>query len=144
MTYTTETTSQVEFADYIATERSRLASRKQSIVDQQHQLTSELTAIDSELRAIVAYESAKTGKTSRSKSNGATHTRSPRNGSKRTEILNVVTANVDGMSRGDILNALGVKGDKSGEMSVSNALTALTKTQQLVRENGHYFAAQAA
>ena len=33
---------------------------------------------------------------------------------------------------------MGLKGDKSGEMSVSNALTALTKSNQVHREGGKY------
>ena len=36
---------------------------------------------------------------------------------------------------------MGLKGDKSGEMSVSNALTALTKNNQVRREGGKYVAA---
>ena len=31
---------------------------------------------------------------------------------------------------------MGLKGNKSGEMSVSNALTALTKTNQVTRQTG--------
>jgi hypothetical protein len=33
---------------------------------------------------------------------------------------------------------MGVKGDKSGEQSVSNALTELMKQNQLGRKNGKY------
>jgi len=33
---------------------------------------------------------------------------------------------------------MGLKGDKSGEMSVSNALTALTKNNQVQRDGGKY------
>jgi hypothetical protein len=33
---------------------------------------------------------------------------------------------------------MGLKGDKAGEMSVSNALTALTKNNQVRREGGKY------
>jgi hypothetical protein len=36
---------------------------------------------------------------------------------------------------------MGLKGDKSGEMSVSNALTALTKANQVARRDGRYVAA---
>ena len=42
------------------------------------------------------------------------------------------------MSRGEILEAMGLKGNKAGEMSVSNALTALTKASQVVRRDGKY------
>jgi hypothetical protein len=37
-----------------------------------------------------------------------------------------------------VLEQMGLKGDKSGEMSVSNALTALTKSNQVHREGGKY------
>jgi hypothetical protein len=36
---------------------------------------------------------------------------------------------------------MGLKGNKSGEMSVSNAVTALTKANQVTRRNGRYAAA---
>jgi len=38
-----------------------------------------------------------------------------------------------GLTRGEILEKMGLKGNKSGEMSVSNALTALTKSNQVQR-----------
>jgi hypothetical protein len=44
----------------------------------------------------------------------------------------------NGLSRGEILNLIGVKGDKSGEQSVSNALSALTKQNQLGRKDKKY------
>jgi hypothetical protein len=46
-----------------------------------------------------------------------------------------------GLSRGEILEKMGLKGDKSGEMSVSNALTALTKRNEVRRAGGKYHAA---
>jgi hypothetical protein len=36
---------------------------------------------------------------------------------------------------------MGLKGDKAGEMSISNALTAVTKANQVTRRDGRYFAA---
>jgi hypothetical protein len=36
---------------------------------------------------------------------------------------------------------MGLKGDKSGEMSVSNALMALTKSKQVSRRDRKYVAA---
>ncbi len=46
-----------------------------------------------------------------------------------------------GMGRADILEALGVKGDKSGEQSVSNALSALKKKGDIAVEDGKYIIA---
>jgi hypothetical protein len=40
--------------------------------------------------------------------------------------MQVIKGNPSGLTRGEILDRMGLKGDKSGEMSVSNALTALS------------------
>ena len=53
----------------------------------------------------------------------------------------VIGENPEGLTRGEILERMGLKGDKSGEMSVSNALTALTKRNQVSRAGGKYRAA---
>jgi len=47
----------------------------------------------------------------------------------------------NGLTRGEILEKMGLKGNKTGEMSVSNALTALTKANQVRRDGGKYHAA---
>ena len=44
---------------------------------------------------------------------------------------------------GELLEKMGLKGDKAGEMSVSDALIALTKNNQLMRRDGKYHAATA-
>jgi hypothetical protein len=46
-----------------------------------------------------------------------------------------------GLARKDILERMGLKGDKAGESSISNALTALTKANQVTRRDGRYVAA---
>jgi hypothetical protein len=53
-------------------------------------------------------------------------------------LLELIRQN-DGLSRGEILERMGLKGDKSGEMSVSNALNALNKSNQVRREGGKYY-----
>jgi hypothetical protein len=55
--------------------------------------------------------------------------------------MQVIKDNPSGLTRGEILERMGLKGDKSGEMSVSNALTALTKANRVVRRDGKYVAA---
>jgi hypothetical protein len=59
-------------------------------------------------------------------------------GSRREAIIAVIREATAGLSRGEILEKMGLKGDKAGEMSVSNALTALGKTNQIRREGGKY------
>jgi hypothetical protein len=132
------------FADYIAQERERLHVEREEIFNQQHELEGKLADINRELAAIDAYEAAKTGKTVRQPAGPARGARArpqARRGSKREALLQLIKDNPSGLGRGEILERMGLKGDKSGEMSVSNALTALTKANQVTRRDGRYVAA---
>jgi hypothetical protein len=71
-------------------------------------------------------------------SGGPGRGRGSRRGSRRDAIIAVIRENTAGLSRGEILEKMGLKGDKAGEMSVSNALTALGKSNQVRREGGKY------
>ena len=130
----------MNFADFIARERERLHGEREQVFTAQQELESKLAAINNELRAIDAYEAAKTGKTAapaRQARGGAART-TERRGSRREGLLALIRQNVAGLSRGEILEKMGLKGNKSGEMSVSNALTALTKAGQVSRQDGKY------
>ena len=126
------------FPEFISRERERLRAEREQVFSQQKELQRKLDAINREFAAIEAYETAKTGKAARQAPAG----RQPRarRGSRREALLEIIRQS-DGLSRGEILERMGLKGDKSGEMSVSNALTALTKSNQVHREGGKYRAA---
>ena len=126
------------FAEYIARERERLHAEREQVFTQQEELRRRLDAVNREFAAMEAYETAKTGKAPRR----AQTDRQPRarRGSRREALLEMIRQS-DGLSRGEILERMGLKGDKSGEMSVSNALTALTQSNQVRREGGKYRAA---
>ncbi len=133
--------AEMRFADAMQQERERLHREREEVFNQQHALEEKLAGINREFAAIDAYEAAKTGKAVGS----ARQARGPRRqqgrrGSKREALMEVIRANASGLSRGEILERMGLKGDKSGEMSVSNALTALTKANQIARREGKYFA----
>src|SRR3954447_27042330 len=123
------------FAEYIARERERLRAEREQVFSQQEELQRKLDAINREYAAIDAYETAKTGKAGRR----AQADRQPRarRGSRRQALLELIRQS-DGLSPGEILERMGLKGDKSSAMSVSNALTALTKSNQVRREGGKY------
>jgi hypothetical protein len=129
------------FAQHIQSERERLTRERETIRGQQRELEQKLTAIDREFQAIEAYETAKSGKVARGGGVSAGRGTRARRGSKREGILQAIKNAASGLSRGELLQALGLKGDKSGEMSVSNALTALTKSNQVRRDGGKYHAA---
>src|SRR3954465_351645 len=123
------------FPEFIARERERLRAEREQIFSQQKELQRKLDAVNREFAAIEVYETAKTGKAARQAPAG----RQPRarRGSRREALLELIRQG-DGLSRGELLERMGLKGDKSGEMSVSNALTTLTKSNQVHRENGKY------
>jgi hypothetical protein len=131
------------FAEYIGRERDRLNAEREAIITQQRELDQRLAEINREFQAVDAYEAAKGGKgptrqTGARKSSGV---RQARRGSRREELMNVIRQG-HGLTRGEILEKMGLKGNKSGEMSVSNALTALTKSRQVRRnEERKYVAA---
>ena len=133
------------FADVIQQERENLHRERE-------ELQNKLAEIERELEAIDAYEATKSRKaksparrqarTRRTGMKAEVRTRRrkaavPR-GSQRQAVLRVVTENPAGLRRREILARLGVKGNKTGEMSISNALTALTKSHQLDRKDGKY------
>src|SRR6202521_5290380 len=137
------TMAEGSFADFISRDRERLHAEREQIVNQQQALDGKLAEINRELAAIDAYESAKTGKAPAAarQPRGARARPQTRRGSKREALMQVIKDNPSGLTRGEILERMGLKGDKSGEMSVSNALTALTKANQVIRRDGRYVAA---
>jgi replication fork clamp-binding protein CrfC len=142
----------MRFADVMRRERERLNREREAILGQQKELENKLTDINHELAAIDAYEAAKSSKAATSarqrrgpeKSRPSTPQSSaqvrPRPGraSRREELLQVIGAEPNGLSRGQIFDRMAIKGNKTAEKSVSNALTALTKNNRVSRRDGKY------
>jgi len=130
-----------DFSTYISRERERLNADREAVFTQQEALQKQLDEINREFGAIEAYEAAKTGKAARGGSSfagtGRGGRQSARRGSKREALLEVIRQGA-GLARREILDRMGLRGEKSGEMSVSNALTALTKSNQVRRDGGKY------
>jgi hypothetical protein len=123
------------FAEFISRERDRLRAEREQVFSQQEELQRKLDTVNREFAAMEAYETTKTGKATRQ--TAASRQPRARRGSRREALLELIRQS-DGLSRGELLERMGLKGDKSGEMSVSNALTALTKSNQVQREDGKY------
>jgi hypothetical protein len=60
---------------------------------------------------------------------------------RRDGIFAMIKQHAKGISRGDLLEAMGLKGNKSSEQSVSNALNNLKKAGRIVSTDGKYAAA---
>jgi hypothetical protein len=135
------------FADFIVKEREKLTTQRETLREQMAKLEVELSGIDREMQAIDAYEIAKSGRTDMPRRGPArrrgTAVVTARRGSKREALLTVIRNNPNGLKRGEIIDKMGLKGDKSGEMSVSNALTALIKNGTIDRREGKYVALSA-
>lgn len=141
---------QETFASFIQRDRERLNKEREEIFTQQQDLEQRLGTINAELKAIDAYEAVKQGRAlpteqsrqqraPRQQTSGA---RRPR-GEIRTQLLDLIKENPDGLSRGEILERLGGKGNKAMEHSVSNALNNMKKAnppQVGHREDGKYTA----
>ena len=111
------------FADYVAREREQLQAERESLIQQRREIDQKLAAIDKEFRAVDAYEAAKAGKNVSARASGGPGrgrgcpTRQPAG-----SIIAVIRENTAGLSRGEILEKMGLKGDKAGEMSRSQTL----------------------
>jgi hypothetical protein len=68
--------------------------------------------------------------------------RSRRSTGTRGTLLQLIKDNPEGLSRGNILEFLHVKGNKAAETSVSNALHALIKRNEVVRRERKYWVVQ--
>ena len=114
---------------FIAKQREALLNQRQ--VNQQRALQAQLDEVDEML--------AKRLRRKTRAASSAERRAARRRGSRREELLRIIKQS-HGLTRGEILEKMGLKGNKSGEMSVSNALTALTKAQQLTRRDRKYIA----
>jgi len=125
-----------DFADYISRERERLNAERNQLNAQRREIDQKLAALEAQFKAIAAYEQAKSVKSaSTSIGRGLT----TRRGSRREAIIAILRETP--LSRGELLAKMGLKGDKTAEMSVSNALTALSKSNQVRRGDGKYYIA---
>ena len=122
------------FFKFVSRERDRLRASREQVFNQQEELQRRLDAVNREFTAIDAYKTAKTGKAARCPQ--ADRQPRVRRSSRREVLLEMIRQN-DGLSCGEILERMGLKGDKSGEMSVLNALATLTKSNQVHREGGN-------
>jgi hypothetical protein len=120
------------FSKFLSGERRRL---KKLLAAGQKKLTGvtrELATLKRHLAALDMFESARKGKATRSRE------RRRRSPSKRPRILAALKNSSNGMTRGEILEKLNAKGNKSAERSITNALSNLKKAGQIRSKNGHY------
>ena len=115
-------------AEYIASERDRIRAEREQVFNQQEELQRNLDAITCEFAAIEAYETAKIGEAARRGQAPARRQQQARRGGRREGLLGLIRQS-DGLRRGEILERMGLKGDKSSEMSVKQCAHRTRRAQ---------------
>ena len=123
----------------VAAERGRRTKERDDIEAKMGELQSKLAEVDLKLAALNAYEKVLAGKlpvkaTPRQRQGAKRVGR----GEKQAQVLKLVEAAAEGLVRGDLIAKIGVKGNKSGEQSVSNALNALKKAGTIDSTDGKW------
>jgi hypothetical protein len=116
------------FKDLIEKERARVNQQRKMLLVQRADLDRQIAELDIELSAIEAYENAKRGKK-------PSRARAAQKDGKRAQILQLIGTS-EGLTRGQLIDLMTTKGDKSGEQSVSNALSILKKRGKLKQSEG--------
>ena len=116
-----------DFAEAMKQERARLNATKQELTSQMDDLIIQVSGIDKELKALDAYERAKSGATASKRRSGI-----------RAEVLEIIQKAPNGISRADLLATMDAQGNKSRTQSISNALAALKKAGTVSSDDGIY------
>jgi len=121
------------FSQAIDAERTRLQGELATIEGQMNELSRQAADYMRGLNALNAYEAALRGKAPTASGRAS-------RGSLQGTLLALI-AGGSGMTRAGILEELGVKGNRSQEGSISNALSTMTKSGKLHLKDGTYTAA---
>ena len=119
---------------FITKQREALLQQRETIFTQQQELQRRLDEVNEMLRKFDAFE-GKAVAPSRQQAR-ARRSSGTRRGSKRDELLKVIREG-NGLTRGEILEKMGLKGDKSGEMSVSTRLLRLPSRSRSADETAN-------
>lgn len=127
------------FEQFVEKERARLGKARDEALAKVHEAEAALREIDRELEAIKAYEAAKAGKTvtieGRARAARAGGGGRAARGQRRQEVLEFLRKEFpEGASRAEILAEMNITGEKKEEAAVSQALSALAKSGELVHE----------
>ena len=135
-----DSTVLAETEAFIVRQREALLSQRQELLNQQNAIQQQLDQLDEVLTKFDVFEGKHAQRRGTRKATTRRVSTGGRRGSRREELLQVIRDG-HGLTRGEILERMGLKGNKAGEMSVSNALTALTKSNQVRREGRKYLSA---
>ena len=123
----------------IARQRERLTKKRNDLQGKIVELQAQLAEIDRQFAAVLAYEKTLAGELPDPAVPKRLRSAKPaRRGEKQGQVLAVIGGQAGGMTRGEVIDALGVTGSKSGAQSISNALTALKKAGKIASADGKW------
>ena len=122
-----------DFEEFVRNEREKLNQRRDELRRQRDDLGRQIQEVEKEFAAVDAYERVKTGKRAAPSTTG-----SRRRTGIRQNVLEVVKRHPKGISRADVLQEMGAKGEKRAEQSISNALANLKKQGEVRLDQGQY------
>ncbi|MEQ1899908.1 MAG: hypothetical protein ABL866_04165 [Devosia sp.] len=126
--------AQPSFSDMIVAERERLNQALDDVNSKIASLNDEAKNYRRELQAVDAYERTKSG----SSTIVSASTGRAKRGARGETISSLIGKSAGGMTRSQILESLGARGNKAQEGSISNALANLKKASKLNLKNGVY------
>jgi len=124
------------FSRLISSERKRLEKVLDKVRARKADIDREFETVSGELQKIASFFTG--GGKGNGRSGSKVGSCRAGRGQRRQQVLDAITSSPQGATRGEIIEKMGVKGDKALEQSVSNALAALFKSKAVKREDGRY------
>jgi hypothetical protein len=123
----------------IARQRTQLTKKRDDVQTNIGALQTQLAEIDRQFAAVLAYENTLAGELpDPSVAKRHRSAKPARRGEKQAQVVQVIAQQAGGMTRGEVIDALGLKDSKPGVQSVSNALTALKKAGKIASVDGKW------
>ena len=134
--FLTEKVIAMDSSGMLANRRRELNDRKAKLEHEVSALRKKVAEIDLELGAIAAYDEHMARRTDAL--DVQVGARLHPGEVTREKVLALVRGKADGLSRREIIEALAVKGDKSGEIAVDNRLRELKRKGSVLHEGRRY------
>ncbi len=116
----------MSFEEALVLERKNLATVRSDIESEIENLKKQLNETNRQLKAISAFEKARSGRSSVKRS------------SIRQKVKELIGGSPDGLTPISIFTELDAKGNPSAEKLISNALSHLSKSNLIVNTDGIY------
>ena len=133
----TKKTAPLDLPTIMNQARDQYTAEREKVLAERKQFDDRLADIDAELDKIDSYFNPRREPEPKNVRVPRPGARKPRKAGVRDEVLAKIAANADGISRKELLAAMGAT-EKAQEQSISNAVSALKKDGKISGDQGHY------